>query len=323
MNVRTCSRRPATAAMIADMRETLEAVLGPISEPVLLPGGASKEAWAVDASGERLLVRRAGGGVIHRHTLTLRHEFEVLQAAHEAGVKVPRPVLYIADLDGREAFVMERLEGETIGRRIVRGPVPERLPVQMAEELAKIHALPREQLPFLEEATIDRLADELDEVAEPHPAIELGLWWLRENRPPPREPVVVHGDYRIGNLVVAERGLVRVLDWEFVPLDDPVRALACALVRAWRFGVPAKRLGGIGAAEPYRERYNELTGFAVAPFELDYWELAGNVGWAIGCLTQMQRHLSGQDRSVELAVLGRLGAEVEYEIVHLLEQVAV
>src|SRR2546421_7809850 len=208
MNARTRSRRSVTAAMSADMRETLEAVLGPISEPVLLPGGASKEAWAVDAEDEPLLVRRAAVGVIHRHTLSLRHEFEVLTAAHEAGVKVPRPVAYIEDLAGREAFVMERLAGETIGRRIVRSPVPDRLPLQMAEELAKIHALPPERLPFLEEATIDRLLDELDDVAEPHPAIELGLWWLREQRPPPREPVGVHGDFRIGNLVVGEGGLV-------------------------------------------------------------------------------------------------------------------
>jgi aminoglycoside phosphotransferase (APT) family kinase protein len=306
--------------MIADVREALEALLGPISEPLLLPGGASKEAWAVDADGQRLLVRRAGGGVIHRHTLSLRDEFEVLRAAHEAGVKVPRPVAYIEALDGREAFVMERLEGETIGRRIVRMAVPEQLPVQMAEELAKIHGISPERLPFLEQASIDRLVDELDEVGEPHPAIELGLWWLRENRPAPRPPVVVHGDFRIGNLVVDESGLVGVLDWEFAHLDDPARDLSFALVRAWRFGVPEKRGGGIGHAEPYLERYNELTGFGVRPAELDYWELAGNVAWAIGCLTQAQRHLSGQERSVELAILGRLGAEVEYEICHLLER---
>jgi len=306
--------------MIADMREALEAVLGPISEPVLLPGGASKEAWAVDAGDERLLVRRAGGGVIHRHTLSLRHEFEVLEVAYEEGIRAPRPVAYMADLDGREAFVMERLEGETIGRRIVRGPVPERLPVQMAEELAKIHALLPTRLPFLEQATIERLVDELDDVDEPHPAIELGLWWLRDQRPPPREPVVVHGDFRIGNLVVDERGLVGVLDWEFAHLDDPARDLSFSLVRAWRVGVPEKRLGGVGPVEPYLERYNELTGFDIRHEELDYWELAGNVGWAIGCLTQAQRHLTGQDRSVELAVLGRLGAEVEYEICHLLER---
>jgi aminoglycoside phosphotransferase (APT) family kinase protein len=307
--------------MIADMREALEAVLGPISEPVLLPGGASKEAWAVDAGERRLLVRRAAVGVIHRHTLSLRHEFEVLQLAHAAGVKVPEPVLYIEDLDGREAFVMERIHGETIGRRIVRmDTVPERLPLQMAEELAKIHALPAAELPFLAATTIDRLVDELDEIGEPRPAIELGLWWLREHRPPPREPVVVHGDFRIGNLAVDEDGLVGVLDWEFAHLDDPARDISFSLVRAWRFGADDLRLGGIGHVEPYLERYNELTGFDVRPEELDYWELAGNVGWAIGCLTQAQRHLTGQDRSVELAILGRLGAEVEYEICHLLER---
>jgi aminoglycoside phosphotransferase (APT) family kinase protein len=313
-----------TTAMIAEMRDALQSVLGTdISEPVLLAGGASKEAWAVDTGdGAKLLVRRAAVGVIHRHTLSLADEFAVLEAAYEAGVLAPRPVQYIADLDGREAFVMERLEGETIGRRVVRmEPVPPALPTQLAEELAKIHAIPRARLPFLQEARLERMVEEFDEVGEPRPAIELGLWWLREHRPPAREPVVVHGDYRIGNVVVGPEGLRGVLDWEFAHVDDPVRDLAFGLVRAWRFGVPAKRLGGVGDAEPYLERYNELTGFDVRPEELDYWELAGNVGWAIGCLTQMQRHLSGQDRSVELATLGRLGAEVEYEICTLLERV--
>ncbi|MGD0715375.1 MAG: phosphotransferase family protein [Gaiellaceae bacterium] len=297
-----------------------------ISEPVLLAGGASKEAWAVDADGEPLLVRRAAVGVIHRHTLSLAHEFEVLRAAFETGVKVPRPYGYVADLAGREAFVMERLEGETIGRRIVQKPELEAarglLPAQLAEELAKVHAIPAERLPFLTAAAIERMVEELDEVDEPHPAIELGLWWLRENRPPARQPVVCHGDFRIGNVVVDEHGLVGLLDWEFAHLDDPVRDLSFGLVRAWRFGMDSRRLGGIGDVEPYLERYNELTGLEVRPEELDYWELAGNVAWAIGCLTQAQRHLSGLDRSVELAILGRLGSEVEYEICHLLERAA-
>jgi len=192
--------------------------------------------------------------------------------------------------------------------------------VQMADELAKIHAIPASRVSFLPEAQLERMVEELDEVGEPHPAIELGLWWLRENRPPARPAVVNHGDYRIGNVVVGPDGLVGVLDWEFAHLDDPARDLAFSLVRAWRFGADDLRLGGIGDVEPYLERYNELTGFDVQPNELDYWELAGNVGWAIGCLTQAQRHLTGQDRSVELAILGRLGAEVEYEICHLLER---
>jgi len=308
-------------------RAGLAEVLGrevEISEPQLLAGGASKEAWAVDAGGERLLVRRAAATVMHHHTLSLAHEFAVLEAAYEAGVTVPKPYGYLADLDGREAFVMERLEGETIGRRIVQrdelAAARERLPVQLAEELAKIHAIPAERLPFLPEARLERMVEELDEVGEPHPAIELGLWWLRENPPPRRAAVVNHGDFRIGNVVVGPAGLVGVLDWEFAHLDEPVRDLAFSLVRAWRFGVPQKRLGGIGDVEPFVERYNELTGLDVRPAELDYWELAGNVAWAIGCLTQAQRHLSGRDRSVELAVLGRLGAEVEYEICNLLEQ---
>src|SRR6185437_10113659 len=290
--------------MIAEMREALQAALGgEVSEPVLLAGGASKEAWAVDVDGERLLVRRAAGSVIHRHTLSLENEFSVLQAAYAAGVKVPKPLQYISDLAGREAFVMERLEGETIGRRVVRRDeltaARELLPVQMADELAKIHAIATAHVPFLYEAKLERMVEELDEVGEPHPAIELGLWWLRENRPAPREPVVVHGDYRIGNLAVDENGLVAVLDWEFAHLDDPARDLSFALVRAWRFGVPELRLGGIADVETYLERYNELTGFDVRPEELDYWELAGNVAWAVGCLTQAQRHLSGRDRSVE------------------------
>jgi aminoglycoside phosphotransferase (APT) family kinase protein len=196
------------------------------------------------------------------------------------------------------------------------------LPAQMAEELAKIHAIPPSRLPFLGETRVEGMVEELDEVGEPHPAIELGLWWLRENRPPARDSVVAHGDFRIGNLVVGDHGLVGVLDWEFAHVDDPVRDLAFSLVRAWRFGVPEKRLGGIGDVEPYLALYNELTGLDVRPEELDYWELAGNVAWAIGCLTQAQRHLTGQDRSVELAILGRLGVEVEYEICRLLERVA-
>jgi aminoglycoside phosphotransferase (APT) family kinase protein len=314
--------------MIADVREALQAVLSElfgreveISEPVLLAGGASKEAWAVDADGERLLVRRAAASVIHRHTLSLRDELAVLEAAHEAGVKAPRPYGYIPDLAGREAFVMERLEGETIGRRIVQkeelARAREALPVQMAEELAKIHAIPAERVAFLPQSRLEQMADELEEVDEPHAAIELGLLWLRENRPAGRPLVFTHGDYRIGNLVVGDGGLVGVLDWEFAHLDDPVRDMAFSLVRAWRFGVPEKRLGGVGDVAPYLERYNELTGLDVRPAELDYWELAGNVAWAIGCLTQMQRHLTGQDRSVELAILGRLGVEVEDEDVNL------
>src|SRR3954469_17982940 len=158
--------------MIAEMREALQELLGrDVSEPVLLAGGASKEAWAVDADGEKLLVRRAAVGVIHKHTRTLESEFAVLEAAYEADVKVPRPITYIPDLAGREAFVMERLDGGTIGRRIVRKEELEHarflLPVQMAEELAKIHGIARDPVPVPEEsrATVPRSSRKRDSSA--------------------------------------------------------------------------------------------------------------------------------------------------------------
>ena len=97
-------------------------------------------------------------------------------------------------------------------------------------------------------------------------------------------------------------------------------ALGAPLVRAWRFGIDQLRLGGIGEVEPYLERYNALTGRHITLASLDYWEIVGNLKWAIGALTQSRRHLSGQQRSVELAVLGRLAAEMEFELLHLLER---
>ncbi|HWG56218.1 MAG TPA: phosphotransferase family protein [Gaiellaceae bacterium] len=305
------------------MREALAQALGePVERAVLLAGGASKEAWAVDAGGRELLVRRAAGGVIHRGTLTLEREFEVLRAAHEAGVKVPEPIAYLGEVDGREAFVMARVRGETIGRRIVKAPPPG-LDVQLADELAKIHAVPPARLPFLHEVDpVARFYEELDSVGEPHPAIELGLHWVKERLPRHREPVVLHGDWRIGNVAVDADGLVAVLDWEFAHLGDPAEDLCWPLVRAWRFGVDDRRLGGIGAAEPYLARYAESTGVEVSAEEAVVWEVFGNVKWAIGCLTQSRRHLNGQERSVELAVLGRLAAEMEYELLDLIERAA-
>ena len=264
--------------MIAEMREALQPRLSEllgreveISEPVLLAGGASKEAWAVDADGERLLVRRAAGGVIHRHTLSLADEFAVLEAAHEAGVKVPRPYGYIPDLAGREAFVMERLEGDTIGRRIVqKDELAAARDGAAGADGGGAREDPRDPArsacSFL--AGVAARADGRGARRGGRAAPGDRARALVAAREPAaaREPVVVtHGDYRIGNLVVGEDGLVGVLDWEFAHLDDPVRDLAFSLVRAWRFGVPEKRLGGVGAVEPYLERYNELTGLDVQP----------------------------------------------------------
>lgn len=288
---------------------------------------------AVTPEGElELLVRRAGGGVIYSETLSLGQECGVLQVAYESGVRAPKPYGYLEDLGGREAFVMERLEGESIGRRVVQKPefaaTREILPRQMAEEMLKIHAVPLERLPSLPGArkgaaaahALVTLERELAALDEAHPVIELGLLWLREHPPTGHGTVLNHGDFRLGNLMVNEEGLVGVLDWEFAHLGDPAEDLAWTLVRAWRFGSDRLRLAGIGEVEPYLELYNDLTDREITLEDLYYWEVMGNVRWAIGALNQARRHLSGQERSVELAVLGRLASEVEYEILSLLER---
>ena len=323
----------AVVSWAPELCERLEAVLGATVELTsarLLAGGASKEAWAVDVivGGEplELFVRRAAGGVIHVDmTLPLEQEYRVIEAAYGAGVRVPRPYGYLGELGGREAFVTERIVGETIGRRIVTRPelaaAREALPLQLADELAKVHAISPEALPFLRSTdVVGRFEHELDSVGEPHPAIELGLHWLREHRPEPLAPVVLHGDFRIGNVVVSERGLEYLLDWEFAHLGDPRDDVSWPVVRAWRFGADGRRLGGVGEVEPYLERYNELTGRAIAVADLFWWEVLGNCKWAVGALTQSRRHLNGQERSVELAVLGRLAAEMEYELLDLLSR---
>lgn len=304
------------------MIEELERALGaPVTSAVQLAGGASKESWAVAlADGSELVVRRAGGGRIHRDALSLRDEFDVLLAAREAGVRVPEPLAYLGELQGREAFAMTRARGETVGRRIVRQP-PAGLAEELATELARIHRIPPARLPSLpREELFRRLYAELDLVDEPHPAIELGLVWCRERIPLERTPVVLHGDFRIGNVVVDEKGLVAVLDWEFARIGDPAEDLAWPLVRAWRFGANQLRLGGVADPGPYLERYATLTGLEVPAAELYAWEVLGNCTWAIGALNQARRHLRGEERNVELAILGRLACETEYELLRLIER---
>ena len=300
----------------------------------LLAGGASKEAWLLDLEYDNkkleLIIRRAGGGAMNLEQLSLEQEFSVIEAVYAAGVTVPKPIAYLPDLLGREAFISARMQGETVGRRIVSRPefaeARAKLPHRMAEELARIHSTQTSNLGFLPHSngltgarrSIERLYAELDSVAEPHPAIELALAWLKSYEPSCYGEILLHGDFRIGNLMVSSNDLVAVLDWEFAHLGDPAEDLAWTLIRAWRFGNDALHLGGISELEPYLAHYNQLTKQNITLKTLHYWEIMGNVKWAVAALTQAKRHLDRLERSVELAVLGRLSAEMELELLYLL-----
>lgn len=302
-----------------------------------LTGGASRDTWAVDTDAGGLVVRRDMGGEIQDEALDREGEFDVLRRAHEGGVLVPTPRAVCMDpaVLGAAFLVMDRLDGESVGRRIVREPALEAartaLPRQMGEQVARIHALSHEGLDFLPRpdagrspalTAVERAAAQLWELGEPHPALELGLRWLRERAPVCERPVLVHGDFRVGNLMVGPAGLVGVFDWEFAHIGDPHEDLAWPCVRSWRFGQDQKRLGGVGSEEEFLAAYQEAGGGTDNRDSLAFWEILGNLRWAVGCVSQAHRHLSGQAPSVELASLGRRTCEMELELLDLIARQA-
>ena len=308
-----------------------------------LAGGASHEAWALDvrlegeAGALQLVMRRSMGGALTTLALDRQQEFEVLRAAHASGVPVPKPYWLASAIDERPAFFMERVEGETVGRKLVADPAYAPLHGKLTEDfariLARIHAVDfrRYQLDaFLQQppegktpaqTEITRLYRELDDLDEPHPAIELGLRWLVQREPAPRVTTFVHGDYRMGNVVVGPQGIRSVLDWEFAHIGDPVEDVGWLCVRAWRFG-GASRLAGVGDIAAFLRAYREAGGAQIDERAVFFWEVMGNVKWALGALHQARRHLKGEERSIELASLGRIAAEMEYEMLHLIEGAA-
>ncbi len=306
-----------------------------------LAGGASRETWAVTAEvGEErlaLALRLDKESTMNPEAISRAEEFALLQAAHGAEVTCPRPYWLCTDpaVLGAPFFLMEYVAGESIGPRVVRRPelaaAREALPEQMATELARIHSLDPEtpSLGFLPrpaegvspaQHTIDNLRESLAELGVHSPGLTAGLRWLERNQPPAGDLYVLHGDFRVGNLIVDEEGLAAVIDWEFAHLGNPVEDVAWPLVRDWRFGNDALRLGGVGEAEPYLVAYEEKAGRKVDRAAVRYWEIMGNMKWAVTCLVQAERHLSGADPSVELASLGRRSAEMEMELLNLIAE---
>ncbi len=296
-----------------------------------LSGGASRETWAFDAvddDGRRheLVLRRDPGATIGASARVT--EFELVRAAGAGGVAVPSATFVLDPEDALGAgFVMARIEGETIPRRILRddelAAAREQLAAQCGTQAARIHALPVADLPALPTlgATeqVEQYRDLLDAIGEPHPAFELGLRWLAEQAPEPVEPCLVHGDFRNGNLVVGSDGLRAVLDWELAHLGDPVEDLGWCCVRSWRFGVDDQPVGGFGQVDDLLDAYAAAGGGAVDAERLRYWEVFGTLKWGVICGVQAQTHLTGAVRSVELATLGRRIAETEWDLLRMLD----
>jgi len=303
-----------------------------------LPGGASRESWAFDAvpacgPSRRLVLRRDPPG--HHVQTSRRDEFLLLQQAAAAGVAVPH-VHWCEDdpaVLGTPFFVMDFVAGETLARRLLRdaeyAPARVVLPDQLARVLARVHTIDLASVAFLARpadgdspagAELARYEQLLHAIApDPHPALELACRWLASRRPGPARLTVVHGDFRIGNVIFGPEGLRAVLDWELAHVGDPMEDLGWLCVRSWRFGADDRPVGGLCAREPFLAAYAGAAGTPVDPAAVRWWEVFGNLKWAIICIMQARTFLDGGVRSVELASLGRRIAEMELELLDLTE----
>ncbi|HLY38532.1 MAG TPA: phosphotransferase family protein [Candidatus Binatia bacterium] len=304
-----------------------------------LAGGASRELWSfevVRAEGdrERLVLRRDPPGQYLQSSR--RDEFALLRAAAASGLPVPR-VRWCEDdpaVLGSAFFVMDFVAGETLARRLLRdaeyASARAALPAQLADALARIHRIDP-GLPDL--AFLPRPApDETPAAAElaryeqiyraiapdPHPALELAFRWLASRGPAPRALTVVHGDYRIGNVIFGPEGLRAVLDWELAHVGDPLEDLAWVCVRSWRFGADLP-VGGLCERAPFFAAYERASGRPIDRDAVRWWEVFGNLRWGIMCIMQARTFLDGAVASVELASLGRRVAEMELELLDLTE----
>jgi aminoglycoside phosphotransferase (APT) family kinase protein len=291
-----------------------------------LSGGASRVTSAFeldtdDGATRALIVQMDRGGTAPSGRV--RTEEALLRAAAGAGVPVPG-VIALGERDelGASWLVVERLEGETIPRKILRDDewaVARRaLTGQAGRALAAIHTIDPATIEGL--APADPLGDPLpflDALGEVRPALELGVRWLAAHRRPGGPRVAVHGDYRLGNLLVGPDGLRGVLDWELAHTGDPAEDIGWLCAPAWRFGGSGE-VGGFGALPELLAAYSAAGGEAVTPARVHWWQVYATVKWATICALQASAHLSGASRSVELAAIGRRVCESEWDLFGLL-----
>jgi aminoglycoside phosphotransferase (APT) family kinase protein len=306
-----------------DLAGRVAALLGAeVRDVRRLSAGASRAMWAVEAvrpdgSVEPLIVGTDPRGAT-RLTGPVP-EAAILRAAADAGVPVPRVVA-----DDEEYLVVERIEGETIPRKILRddayADARPKLAAQCGRALARIHAIDVARIPGLthEVDPVTTWRGMLDGLGQPHPTFEVALRWLDERRPDVTGTSLVHGDFRNGNLIVGPDGLRAVLDWELTHVGDPMEDLGWLCVKAWRFGVE-KPVGGFGEREELFEAYAEAGGKPVDPATVRWWEVLGTLKWGIMCIAQAFTHLSGTVRSVELAAIGRRVCENEWDLLDLMD----
>ncbi|WP_421989842.1 phosphotransferase family protein [Roseococcus sp.] len=304
-----------------------------IGEAALLSGGAIQQNWAIavtrGGAAEEWVLRTDNAATL-AVSLSRTEEYALLRAAYAAGVTVPEPLFCCEDrgVIGAPFFVMRRVAGTATAFRLARQAAAEggdaALVRHAGREMARIHSIapPRGDLAFLGEPPADAgvefvraMRERLDAAGTPRPILEWGLSALERNPLPPLPPVLCHNDFRTGNLMVQDHAITAVLDWEFAAWGDPHADLGWLCAPCWRFGNLALEAGGLGPRGALLEGY----GPGADPSRLPFWELAASLRWAVIAADQGARHLSGQERGLELALTAHIIPELELDILRQVE----
>ena len=293
-----------------------------------LSGGANMESWAFDFAGAPYVLRRAPSaeymeGRPYGHPT----EAALVKAAFAAGVKAPEVVAVLADGDGMgTGYVMKRVVAEVSPAKILANPPPS-LVADLGRELARIHAIPADTIPDAiphmdTAAALAELKARFLTYGGDRPAIALAIKWCEDHLPEAAPPVLVHGDYRMGNIMVGADGLAVVLDWELAHRGDAHEDLAFGCMTVWRFGQLDKPAYGVGSLEDLFAAYEAAGGTPVDRDRFRFWLVYRTLWWALGCLQMGQAWRSGADTTVERVVVGRRTAEQELDLIALLEEEA-
>ncbi|WP_205695911.1 phosphotransferase family protein [Conexibacter sp. SYSU D00693] len=296
-----------------------------------LAGGASRESWTV---GGRWVLKRDHPTETDP-PMTAAKELRALVAARDAGVPVPEPLCAepAGGRFGTAGYVAALVPGTSSPRRVLALDDGARLAVAQdlgaaLGALAGVDASDVVDVPAggAVGAVLADLAEELDAVAPERAVLAVALRVLELHPPPEADPVLVHGDFRLGNVLV-DGGRVRaIIDWEFCRAGDPAEDLGFLCLRPWRFGADGRRAGGLAGLEPVLDAYRAACGPRLAalvdPRRVAYWEAVGQLRWGLYCLRHAAGYAEGRHRHLERAVLGRRIAEVEWDLLDLVEELA-
>ncbi len=295
-----------------------------------LTGGASKEIWKfeVNANGksDRYILRR-GSGVEGPLAIKTSDEAKIQKTVRKLGAQVPE-IIAVSSLDEElgDAYIMKFVDGESIARKILRdeeykNTLP-KLAFECGQSIAKIHQADINEFPFLPSKTVFEQINDLYQTYvsfnQPSPVFEYTHLWLKKQNFGEINDALVHGDFRLGNIIVDKDGLKSVIDWELAHIGNPLQDLGWICGNSWRFGNTDKVVGGFGDLADLLKGYNSVSNSQVDENMVKAWQVFGTFRWGVICLIQASAHLTGSVNSVEKAAIGRRVSETEIDIVDLL-----